>query len=377
MVLMQGNEAMARAALDAGVRFFAGYPITPSTELAEIMSLELPKVGGRFLQMEDEIASIAACIGASLAGVKSMTATSGPGFSLMQECLGYAYMTEVPTVILNVMRGGPSTGVPTGPAQADIMQARWGTHGDHPAVCLTPSSVLDCYNLTVRAINLSEKYRLPVIVAPDEVIGHMREDVQLPAEIEIVNREMPHVPPEWYYPYDDSAGEATPLAPFGAGFRFHVTGLTHDRAGYATTVPAEIDRCIRNLMRKTIKFRRDIIHIEHEHLHDAEVVVAGYGISARAAEAAMIQGRKMGYRVGFINMKTVWPFCHGLVERVSQDARALIVPEMNFGQLVREFERAAAGRCPVVPINRVDGEPISPRQILDVIKEYATAQGGA
>jgi 2-oxoglutarate ferredoxin oxidoreductase subunit alpha len=327
--------------------------------------------------MEDEIASLAACIGASLAGVKAMTATSGPGFSLMQENLGYAYMTEVPVTIVNVMRGGPSTGVPTGPAQADVMQARWGTHGDHPAIAVCPSSVLDCYTLTVRALNLAEKYRIPTLIIPDEIVGHMREDVTLPEQVEVFDREPPHVPPEWYYPYDDTAGEVAPLAPFGTGFPFHVTGLTHDRAGFATTIPAEIDRCIRNLMRKTQKFRRDIIYVEHKHLQDAEVVVAGYGISARSAEGAATLGRAKGYRIGFIDLKTVWPFCFNLIAKVAASVRAIVVPEMNFGQLVREVERAAAGRCQVVPISRVDGEPITPRQILQVVAELATPGGGA
>jgi 2-oxoglutarate ferredoxin oxidoreductase subunit alpha len=377
MVLMQGNEAVARGALDAGVRFFAGYPITPSTEIAEIMSIELPKVGGKFLQMEDEMGSLAAVIGASLAGAKAMTATSGPGFSLMQEHLGYAYMTEVPCLVVDVMRGGPSTGLPTHPSQGDVMQARWGCHGDHPAIALAASSVVDCYTLTVRAINLAERFRMPVILLSDAVVGHMREDVTLPEEIEVVDREKPHVPYEWYYPYDDSTTAVAPLAPFGTGFRFHVTGLTHDRAGFATTVPAEVDRAIRNLKRKMDRFRHEIIQVEHTHLADAEVVVAAYGLCARAAEAAAAEARQRGYLVGFINLKTIWPFCFKLVQRVAETAKAIIVPELNLGQLVREFERAVCDRAQVVPINRVDGEAITPRQILDVIGELARPGGGA
>ncbi len=377
MVLMQGNEAVARGALDAGVRFFAGYPITPSTEIAEIMSVELPKVEGKFLQMEDEIGSLAAVIGASLAGVKAMTATSGPGFSLMQEHLGYAYMTEVPCLVVDVMRGGPSTGLPTHPSQGDVMQARWGCHGDHPAIALAASSVIDCYTLTVRAVNLAERFRMPVILLSDAVVGHMREDVTLPEDVEVVDRERPHVPYEWYYPYDDSTTAVAPLAPFGTGFRFHVTGLTHDRAGFATTVPAEVDRAIRNLKRKMDRFRHEIIRVDHTHLADAEVVVAAYGICARAAEAATVEARQRGYRVGFINLKTIWPFCFKLMQRVAETAKAIIVPELNLGQLVREFERAVCDRAQVVPINRVDGEAITPRQILDVIGELAKPGGGA
>lgn len=369
MALIQGNEAIAKAAVYAGVRFFAGYPITPSTEIAEYMAAELPKVGGKFLQMEDEIASLAACLGASLGGVKAMTATSGPGFSLMQENIGFGYMAEIPCFIVNVMRGGPSTGVPTGPAQADVMQARWGTHGDHPAIVLCPSSVLDCYVLTVRAINLSEKYRMPVILLPDEIIAHMREDVTLPENLEIWERDAPHVPPEWYFPYDDSTTDIPPLAPFGRGFRYNVTGLTHDRAGFATSVPAEIERCLKNILRKTERFRKDIIYVEHEHLADAEVVVAAYGISARAAAQAVADARRRGMRVGFLNLKTIWPFCFRLVQRVAETARAIVIPEMNAGQIVREFERAACGRTQIVPLNRLDGEPITPRQIIAVVNE--------
>ena len=376
MVLMLGNEAITRGALDAGVRFFAGYPITPSTEIAEMMSVELPKVGGKFLQMEDEIGSLAAVIGASLTGEKAMTATSGPGFSLMQENLGYAYMTEVPCLVVNVMRGGPSTGLPTHPSQGDVMQARWGCHGDHPVIALAPSSVLDCYTLTVRAMNLAERFRTPVILLPDEVVAHMREDVTLPAEVQVVDREKPQVPPEWYYPYDDSTAAVAPLAPFGTGFRFHVTGLTHDRAGFATTVPAEVDRAVRNLKRKMDRFRLEIIQVEHQHLADADVVVAAYGICARSAMAATMQARAKGYKVGCINLKTIWPFCFRLIQRVSETAKAIVVPEMNLGQLVREFERAVCGHTQVVPINRVDGEPIAPRQILEVVAELAGRGGG-
>lgn len=293
----------------------------------------------------------------------------------MQENLGYAYMTEVPCLIVNVMRGGPSTGLPTHPSQGDVMQARWGTHGDHPAIALVPSSVLDCYRLTVRALNLAERFRTPVILLPDEVVAHMREDVTLPEGIDVLDRELPTVPYEWYYPYDDSTTDVAPLAPLGTGFRFHVTGLTHDRAGFATTVPAEIDRAVRNLKRKMDRFRREIIQVEHLHLADAEVVVAAYGICARSAEAAVREARGRGYLVGCINLKTVWPFCFRLVQRVAESARAIVVPEMNLGQLVREFERAVCGKTQVVPINRVDGEAITPRQILDVVKELARPGG--
>jgi len=249
---MQGNEACALGALAAGVRFYAGYPITPSTEIAEILSIELPKVGGVFIQMEDEIASLSAVIGASLGGLKAMTATSGPGFSLMQESIGYAAIAEVPCVIVNVQRLGPSTGQPTSPAQGDVMQARWGTHGDHPIIALCPSSVRESYELTILAFNFSEKYRTPVILLLDEVVGHLRERVELPApgSMEVMERLRPVVPPEWYFPYEEGAMDVPPLAPFGEGYRYHVTGLLHDRAGFPTQRLDEIGPWLQRVNRK-------------------------------------------------------------------------------------------------------------------------------
>ena len=234
--LLQGNEACALGALAAGCRFFAGYPITPSTEIAEVMARELPKVGGKFIQMEDEIASIAAVLGASVGGVKAMTATSGPGFSLMQENIGYAAMAEIPCVIVDVQRAGPSTGLPTSPSQGDVMQARWGTHGDHPVIALAPSTVREAFDLTVWAFNFSEKYRTPVILLMDEVVGHMRERAELPPRemVEVVDRVKPHVPPDWYFPYEETSADVPPFASFGEGYRFHITGLFHDRAGFPT-----------------------------------------------------------------------------------------------------------------------------------------------
>jgi len=368
---MQGNEAIALAALDVGCRLFAGYPITPSTEIAEIMSRELPKVGGRFIQMEDEIASMAAIIGGSIGGVKSMTATSGPGFSLMQENIGFANMAEIPCVVINVMRGGPSTGLPTHVGQQDVMQARWGCHGDHPSIALMPSSVMECYELTVRAFNLAEKFRMPVFVMPDEVVAHMREVVELPDEIEVVDRLIPNVPYEWYFPYEESTSSVTPLAAFGTGYRYHITGLTHDRAGFSTTVPAEIDKCIRNLMRKTTKFRQEIIEVAKENLQDADVVIVAFGISARSSRAAMDIARKEGYRVGWLNLKTLWPFPERLIRKIAETANIFIVPELNLGMISREVTRALEGKAEVIGINRVDGDLINPTQVLEVIKEVA------
>jgi 2-oxoglutarate ferredoxin oxidoreductase subunit alpha len=366
--LMQGNTAIALGALDAGCNFFAGYPITPSTEIAEMMSAELPKRGGKFIQMEDEIASLGAVIGASIAGSKAMTATSGPGFSLMQENLGFAYMTEIPCVIVDVMRGGPSTGLPTLPSQSDVMQTRWGTHGDHAAVVLCPSSVLECYEITVRAFNLSEKYRMPVIVLTDEVIAHMREVVTLPDEIEVYDGDVPDVPAEWYKPYDESPSGVTPLAAFGTGYRFHITGLTHDRKGFSTTKPAEVEECVRRLTEKVEKHRQDIIDIEHDHLKGADVAVIAYGITARSARAAVRQARDEGYRVGFVNLKTIWPFPDKLLSKVAEKTKVFVVPEMNAGQAVLRVGRMVRCADKVVPVNRFDGQVITPEEILEAIR---------
>ncbi|HHE40544.1 MAG TPA: 2-oxoacid:acceptor oxidoreductase subunit alpha, partial [Candidatus Cloacimonetes bacterium] len=262
--LLQGNAAVALGALDAGVQFFGGYPITPSTEIAEILARELPRRGDKFIQMEDEIGSIAAVLGASIAGLKSMTATSGPGFSLMQENLGFGMSAEVPCVIVNVQRGGPSTGLPTNPAQGDIMQARWGTHGDHPVIALYPDSILECYELTIRAFNLSEKYRTPVILLMDEVLAHMRESVVLPPKdkLNIIHRIKPNVPPEWYKHYKKNPKYISPVASFGEGYRFHITGLTHDESGFPTSKHDEANDMMERLLRKITDNLDDLIQIE-------------------------------------------------------------------------------------------------------------------
>ncbi|MEK7772720.1 MAG: 2-oxoacid:acceptor oxidoreductase subunit alpha, partial [Deltaproteobacteria bacterium] len=297
--LLQGNEACVEGAIYAGCRFYAGYPITPSTEIAEGMSVRLPKVGGKFIQMEDEIGGIAAAIGASLAGLKSLTATSGPGFSLKQECIGYACLTEIPLVIVNVMRGGPSTGYPTGPSQADIMQAKWGTHGDHPAIVLTPSYVQEILSETVRAFNLAEKYRTPVIVLYDEIIGHMREPITIPApgELEVVDREKATCPPEEYFPYDDRY-DVAPLAPFGSGYRFHVTGLNHKKDGFPTNDAKIIRENNERIMRKVDKNREELWKNEETYLDDAEIAVFTIGSTARSARFAVNEARKAGIKAG-------------------------------------------------------------------------------
>jgi 2-oxoglutarate ferredoxin oxidoreductase subunit alpha len=368
---IQGNEACARGALAAGCRFYGGYPITPSSEVAEILSLELPRVGGTFIQMEDEIASLSACIGASLGGLKSMTATSGPGFSLMQEALGYAVMAEVPCVVVNAQRLGPSTGQATSPSQGDVMQARWGTHGDHPIIALSPSSVRETFDLTVLAFNLSEKYRTPVILLMDEVIAHLRERVDIPTadELEVVDRIAPTVPPEWYSPYEETPSDVPPIVGFGEGYRYHVTGLLHDRAGFPTLRLDEIQPWFGRIFRKIDGHVSDIVRVQGEHLEDAKVAIVSYGATARSAREAMTLARAKRRRVGALKLLTIWPFAREEIDRLAESVEKIIVPEMNLGQLVLEVERVVAGRCRVVPVGRSDGEMVTPQQILAALGE--------
>jgi len=372
-LLLQGNEAVAEGALRAGCRFFAGYPITPATEISEVLSVRLPQIDGTFIQMEDEIASLGAVIGASLAGVKSMTATSGPGFSLMQENLGLAIIAEVPCVIVNVMRGGPSTGLPTFPAQGDVMQARWGTHGDHPIIVLSASTVRECYDMTIRAFNLSEKFRTPVILLIDEVVGHMREKMVVDDEepIEIFNRVKPTMPPEWYIPYEDTPSGVSPMANFGEGYRYHVTGLTHDVRGFPTSRPDEIGPFILRLHRKISSHFSEIQVAEFFQTDDAEITLIAYGCVARSAKRAVIEARERGLKVGLLKLATLWPFMRSAVEKVLQSSKILIVPEMNMGQISREVKRVNRGTARVVTLNKVDGTIITPMEILNRIAEVS------
>jgi 2-oxoglutarate ferredoxin oxidoreductase subunit alpha len=360
-------------ALAAGCRFFAGYPITPATEISEVMSVKLPQVDGTFIQMEDEIASMGAIIGASLAGVKSMTATSGPGFSLMQENLGFACMAEVPCVVVDVMRGGPSTGIPTYPSQGDVMQARWGTHGDHPIIVLAPSTVKECFDLTVKAFNFSEKYRTPVIVVFDEVVGHMREKLTLPGpeEVEVIDRIKPTMPPEWYIPYEDTPQGVPPMASFGSGYRFHVTGLTHDIRGFPTLRPDEVGPFVDRIHRKITLGHPEIHMGEFFQLEDADVAVIAYGSVARSAKRAVMDARERGIKAGLLKLMTLWPFMRAAVEKVIQTANVLIVPELNMGQISREVKRVNEGKAMVNTLNRVDGLTITPAQILRKIREVS------
>jgi 2-oxoglutarate ferredoxin oxidoreductase subunit alpha len=370
-VLISGNEACVEGALAAGVGFFAGYPITPATEISEILSTRLPSVGGKFIQMEDEIASMAAIIGASIAGLKSMTATSGPGFSLMQENIGFGIIAEVPCVVVNVMRGGPSTGLPTNPSQGDVMQARWGRHGDHRIIVLCPNSVEECYKLTIKAFNFSEKYRTPVILLMDEVVAHMREKMTLPPEsnIPVINRVKPSVPPEWHIPYENTPTGVPPMAAFGDGYRYHITGLVHDQHGFPTQRQDEIKEFLSRLTNKIEKARKELIMVETEFIDDAKVAVLSYGSTSRSARRAVTMARKGGAKVGIVRLLTLWPFPVRVVQRLSEHVDTIIAPEMNQGQLVGEVERHACGRCSVVPLNRFDGAMIEPEEILHKILE--------
>jgi 2-oxoglutarate/2-oxoacid ferredoxin oxidoreductase subunit alpha len=364
--LIQGNEACVKGALAAGCSFYGGYPITPSSEIAEQMVRLLPKQGGVFIQMEDEIASLASVIGASLAGSKAMTATSGPGFSLMQEHIGYATMTEVPCVIVNVMRGGPSTGLPTSPSQGDVMQARWGTHGDHPAIVLAPASVGEVFDLTVKAFNLSERFRTPVILLYDEIIGHTRESVVLPDTVDITNRAHPTSEPGDFWPKETSPAGVPPMPGFGDGYRFHVTGLTHDYRGFPTTDGEIAEALITRLHDKIEDHLDEISEVETYMMDDAEIAIFAYGIVGRSAREAVIRAREAGIKVGLVRPLTIWPFPTEEVAAAAQQVDTMIVAEMNLGQLVGEVERAAAGATEIVSYLRVDGEPITPTVLLDL-----------
>jgi 2-oxoglutarate ferredoxin oxidoreductase subunit alpha len=366
--LMQGNEAIGWGALAAGCRFFAGYPITPSTEVAELLSRELPRVGGRFIQMEDEIASIAAIIGASVGGLKSMTATSGPGFSLMQENIGYASMAEIPCVIVDVQRLGPSTGRPTAASQGDVMQARWGTHGDHPIIALSPISVRQAFDLTVKAFELSEKYRTPVIFLTDEIIGHMREPVELPdfKTVQIPEYRITKKDGE-YIPFRNEPGDVPPLANFGVGYRYHVTGLFHDQQGFSTQRLDEIDPWLERVNTKLEKHLDDILMVETDVEPGARTLLISYGATARTARHALKLARARGLKVDLLTLLTIWPFPEALVESMGEQVERLIVPEMNLGQLALEVERMA-GRKKVKRVTRANGEMVTPQMILDAIE---------
>jgi 2-oxoglutarate ferredoxin oxidoreductase subunit alpha len=371
--MMQGNDACAEGAIWAGCRFFAGYPITPSSEIAEYLVRKLPTVGGTFIQMEDEIAAMGAIIGASLAGAKSLTATSGPGFSLKQENLGHAVMAEVPCVVVDVQRGGPSTGTPTLPAQMDMQQARWGSHGDHGVIALSAASAQEMFEQTIRAFNLAETYMTPVILLFDEIVGHMTEKMVLPEKgsVEIVNRRRPTVSPDKYLPYEKTDNGIPILANFGTGYRYNVTGLCHDDSGFPTNDSKKIEANIIHLTDKIERHRKEIIRWRELYLDDAEVAVFAYGGVARSARRAVKECREAGIKAGLFEPTTIWPFPSEEILDVAGKVKAFVVAELNLGQMAREVELAAKCRAEVHRVNRVDGDPITPQQIVDRIREVA------
>lgn len=370
--LMQGNEACVEGAIAAGMTFYSGYPITPSTEIAEISAERLPKIGGKFIQMEDEIAGISAAIGAALSGVKSMTATSGPGFSLKQESIGYAIITETPCVIVNVQRGGPSTGLPTAPAQGDIMQARWGTHGDHSIIALYPYSVKEIYDTTIRAFNLAEKYRTPVILLLDEVIGHMREKIVFNEDDnpEIINRKKPSCKPEDFKPYRINEGDIVPeMAGFGEGYRFHVTGLVHSESGFPSGNPKIAEDLINRLINKIEQNVDDIVQVDEYLLDDADIAIVSFGATARSAKSAVDILREQGIKAGMFRPITIWPLAEKELIELSKKVNRIVVAEMNMGQYFLEVDRVAGKYTKVEKYGRVNGELITPEEIISFIKE--------
>lgn len=375
VVLMQGNEACVHGALYAGMEFFAGYPITPSTEIAEVSSELLPRIGGRFIQMEDEIAGIAACIGGAIAGKKSMTATSGPGFSLKQENIGYACIAEIPCVIVNVQRSGPSTGLPTSPAQGDYMQARWGTHGDHPVIALSPTTVRETFELTVKAFNFAEKFRTPVILLMDEVVGHLRENMEVPepGELEVVDRKRPDCPPEEYRAYAMTEDLVPPMADFGKGYRYNITGLFHDETGFPTNNTEVAGKQLDRIMKK-VENNFDEINIYEEYmLEDAQYAFITFGGMARSVKEAIRTLRKEGIRVGAFIPKTVWPFPEKQINKLVSDMDSVFVAEMNLGQMILEVQRASQERNKIHAINKANGEVITPEEIIKSFMEVHNA----
>jgi 2-oxoglutarate ferredoxin oxidoreductase subunit alpha len=369
VAFLQGNEACVEGALLAGVNFFAGYPITPSSEIATVASAKFPQNGGRFMQMEDEIASMAACIGAAMAGGKTMSATSGPGFSLKQENIGYACICEVPTLIVNVQRAGPSTGLPTQVSQGDVMQSRWGTHGDHPIIVLSPRNVGEVVYLTIEAVNLSEKYRTPVILLMDETVAHMREKVTLPDadQVERIERKKPTVPPSRYLPFDTRFGDVPPFAPFGSGYRYNITGLIHDRAGFPTTKPEEIVEMLDRIHNKIYGNLDDIVKVKEYNAADCDYLLIAFGSSVNSCLGAMEIAEKSSLHLGVLQLITVWPFADAQVEKALQNKKRVFMVEMNRGQLINEVRRVAGGRVEVEGINKYDGTLITPEEVIDAL----------
>jgi 2-oxoglutarate ferredoxin oxidoreductase subunit alpha len=368
---MSGDEACAEGALAAGCRFFAGYPITPATEIAERMALRLPLVGGVYIQMEDEMASMAAILGASWGGVKSMSSTSGPGFSLMMENIGLGICTETPCVLCNVQRGGPSTGLPTLVAQGDMMQARWGSHGHYEIIVLVPSSPQEMFDFTIRAFNLSEEYRLPVLIMADEVVGHMIERVVIPEEkkIKLVQRKKPKTAPDKYLPYRPDSNGVPPMACFGDGYKVHITGLTHDERGYPGMDAKTQEQMVTRLVNKIRNNAHKIINYDFYKMDDAEIAIVAYGISSRSAKRAVTDARGKGIKAGLIKLNTAWPFPEDMIRNLAGNVKGMIMPEINMGQMVLELERCAGGKCPVKLVTHPGGAIIKPSAILKAIED--------
>jgi 2-oxoglutarate/2-oxoacid ferredoxin oxidoreductase subunit alpha len=370
---IDGDHACCEGALAAGARFAAGYPITPSTEVVERFAARVPTVGGCFIQMEDELAASIALQGAVWGGAKAFTVTSGPGFSLMMEHIGYAAMTETPCVFVDVQRGGPSTGLPTLPAQADMMQARWGSHGDYAIIALCPNSPQECFDLAIKAFNLAEEFRIPVMLMMDEVVGHMTEKVVIPPadQIEVVPRKHTHKPPDEYQPYETNGDMVPEIAHAGEGYKFHVTGLTHDERGYPNMTPQTQAKLVHRLQQKVQSAADRIAMFEEDQLEDADVVVVSYGITSRVAQRAIEMARQGGLRVGKLRLITAWPFPETKIRELAGRVKAFVVPELNLGQMVREVECAATGRAKTFLVPHAGGGVHKPEDILKIIVEAA------
>ena len=370
---LSGNEACAEGAIAAGCRFFAGYPITPSTEVAEHLAERLPEVGGIFVQMEDEIASMNAILGAAWGGKKTMTATSGPGFSLMMENLGLGVMTETPCVLVNVQRGGPSTGLPTLVGQGDMMQARWGSHGPYEIIALSPSSPQEFFDFTIKAFNLSEQWRVPVLVMADEVVGHMTEKVTIPEQdsINLVARRTPRVSPEKYRPYEPDEDLVPQMAIAGTGYRMHITGLTHDRKGYPVINEEAQGELVQRLVDKIRRNRNKIIEYQEDMCDGADVIVCSYGISARTSLLPIEKARDEGIKVGLLKLVVVWPFPEERIDRLAGNCKGFVVPEINFGQISLEVERCAHGKAKVIQVPHAGGGIHDPEKVLEAIRRAA------
>lgn len=370
---MHGDFAVAEGGLAAGCNFFAGYPITPATEVAERMAARLPEVGGIYIQMEDELGSMAAILGASCAGVKSMTSTSGPGFSLMMENVGLGAMMEVPCVVANIQRGGPSTGLPTLVGQQDMMQARWGSHGDYPIIAYTPASPQECFDLAIVAFNTAEKYRTPVLIMADEIVGHMTERVTIPEEdkIKVVGRKKPEGAPIEYIPYQEVEDHIPPMAIAGEGYKVRMTGLTHDEKGRPAITPEAEGKLMKRLLDKVKSHASEIIRFEESNTEDADVIVISYGITSRSASRAVELAREEGLKAGLFRLITAWPFPEDRVRELAEGSKGMIVPEINYGQMVLEVERVVGGRTPVRGISHTPGALPSPDGTLVAIREVA------